>query len=178
MEQSARITQLERRHQNSYHKLYHMSVLNQDLHAKYTAFTQTLADQEITIATLKTDLANQKSISDKSSQQVSILESTVTEMRATISMLERTIASFQKESFKEQPSHLNSMKPDAKSSNNIKVPSVDDSEEHSNVVRDDKSETNSHEDTLFNYARKNGEDTRQSKGTKESKPRQIEISTC
>ncbi|XP_060555247.1 multimerin-2-like [Ruditapes philippinarum] len=158
-----------------------MSATNHNLQTEHATLLQKLTDQEITIATLRTDLDNQKSISKESSRQTAVLQSTVNGMGVTIAKLKRIFASFQEhsndktgnkfykeikqEDTKEIPaSKLNS------SSQHLNLPSLDNNNNIS-LMDADISEKSSHLGSLLGFVGEKVGDTKASQRIKDNKTR-------
>jgi chromosome segregation ATPase len=192
MDHLLRIKQLEWQVQNSNEKLNLMSATNHNLQTEHATLLQKLTDQEITIATLRTDLDNQKSISEESSRQTAVLQSTVNGMGATIAKLKRIFASF-KTSFKEHSNDKTENKyhkeikqadtaskelSDASfSSKYLKMPSLDNNKKNISLGHADMSKTNSLHDSLISFVGDKGGEIKASQRIKDNKSRQAGWST-
>ncbi|XP_060575588.1 uncharacterized protein LOC132733030 [Ruditapes philippinarum] len=187
MDHLLRIKQLERQVQNSNKKLNLMSATNHNLQTEHATLLQKLTDQEITKATLRTELDNQKSISEESSRRTAVLQSTVNGMGATIAKLKRIFASF-KTSFEEHSNDKTENKyhkgikqadtaskelSDASfSSKYLKMPSLDNNKENISQGHADISKTKSLYGSLISFVEEKGGETKASQRIKDNKTRQ------
>jgi hypothetical protein len=179
MEHLLRIKQLEWQVQNSNEKLNLMSATNHNLQTEHATLLQKLTDQEITIATLRTDLDNQKSISEESSRQTAVLQSTVNGMGVTVAKLKRIFASFQEHSndktgnkfYKEIKQEDTKEIPASKfnsSSQHLNLPSLDN---NNNIFLMD-ADKSSHLGSLLGFVGEKVGDTKASQRIKDNKTRQ------
>ncbi|XP_060555246.1 uncharacterized protein LOC132716092 [Ruditapes philippinarum] len=191
MDHLLQIKQLERQVQNSNEKLNLMSTTNHNLQTEHATLLQKLTDQEITIATLRTDLDNQKSISEESSRQTAVLQSTVNGMGVTIAKLKKIFASY-KNIFQEQSNdetenkyHKDIKQEDTKeipaskelsdasfSSKYLKMPSLDNNKKNISLGHADMSKTNSLHGSLISFVEEKGGETKASQRIKDNKTRQ------
>ncbi|XP_060594391.1 uncharacterized protein LOC132748774 [Ruditapes philippinarum] len=187
MEHLRRIKQLERQVQNSNGKLNLMSATNHNLQTEHATLLQKLTDQEITIATLRTDLDNQKSISEESSRRTAVLQSTVHGMGVTITKLKRIYAS-NKKIFHEHSNdktenkyHKEIIQADTASkelsdahftSKHVKMPSLDNNKKNISLGHADISKTNSLYGSLISFVEEKGGETKASQRIKDNKTRQ------